>query len=332
MQKPQWHPGTLLELSGSYWQTCTLHAGVKLGVFTLLGDRALEARAVAAELDADPRAVEGLLNALGAMGLLEKTGERFANTPAARTCLDRDAPGYIGFMILHHHDLVESWARLDQAVLTGHPVRVAMSSSGGEARRENFLMGMFNNAMQLAPRVAERVDLSERRRLLDLGGGPGTYAIHFCLQNPELQATVYDLPTTRPFAEKTIARFGVTERVVFNEGDYHVDPVSGSYDVVWLSHILHAEGPKGCRTILEKAVGALAPGGRILVQDFLLDDSMAAPLFPALFNLNMLLGTEAGRAYSESQVTAMLADCGVKDIRRLDFSGPTAVGIVSGEI
>jgi len=332
MEHPQWHPGKLLELSGSYWQTSTLHAAVKLGVFTLLGDRSLGAPAVAAELGADPRAVEGLLNALAAMGLVQKTGGQFANTPAARTFLDRDAPGYIGFMILHHHDLVESWSRLDRAVLSGRPLRVAMSSSEGEARRENFLMGMFNNAMQLAPQVAGRIDLSGRRRLLDLGGGPGTYAIHFCLQNPGLQATVYDLPTTRPFAEKTIGRFGVGDQVVFHDGDYHVDPVPGSYDVVWLSHILHAEGPAGCRTILKKAVGALAAGGRILVQDFLLDDSMAAPLFPALFNLNMLLGTEEGRAYSESQVAAMLADCGVKEIRRLDFSSPTAVGIVSGSI
>jgi hypothetical protein len=330
MQRTQWHPGTLLELSGSYWRTCTLHAGVKLGIFTLIGARHMTAASVASELGSAVRATEGLLNALAALGLLEKAGDTFANTPQSRDFLDRAAPGYIGHMILHHHNLVASWARLDEAVASGKPIRMPMSDSEDNVRRENFLLGMFNNAMGIAPRVAGLIELSDRRRLLDLGGGPGTYAIHFCLQNPRLTATVFDLPTTRPFAEQIISRFEMADRVTFAEGDYHVDPVTGEYDAVWLSHILHAEGPDGCRTIIEKALGALVPGGLIMVHDFFLEASCDAPLFPALFNLNMLLGTREGRSYTESQVTAMLADCGVKEIRRLDFSGPTESGIICG--
>jgi SAM-dependent methyltransferase len=332
MNRSEWHPGRLLELSGVYWQTCTLHAAVKLAVFTCIGDRSFSAGAVAASIGADARATAALLNALAAMGLLEKSGDEFSNTAAGRSYLVKTAPGYIGHMILHHHNLMASWARLNQGVLSGKPVRPQVSHSDDATQRENFLMGMFNNSMLLAPQIVDLVDLADRRQLLDLGGGPGTYSIQFCLKNPQLKATVFDLPTTRPFAEKTIARFDVAGRVAFASGDYNVDAIAGSYDVVWLSHILHAEGPASCRKLLSKAVRALSPGGRILVHDFFLDDSMAAPLFPALFALNMLLATESGRSYTENQVIEMLAGCGVKEIERLDFIGPTQSGIISGTV
>ena len=121
MNASVWHPGTLLELSGVYWQTCTLHASVKLGVFTCIGDRTLASEAVAEGIGADLRATTTLLNALTAMGLLKKSGTEFANTDAGRSFLVEGAPGYIGHMILHHHNLMESWARLDQAAYAPRP-------------------------------------------------------------------------------------------------------------------------------------------------------------------------------------------------------------------
>lgn len=331
MDATEWNPGKLLETSGYYWRTCTLHAGVKLGIFTHLGDGSLTAADLAASLGADAGALDRLLNAITAMGLLVKSERTFSNTPAALTYLSQASPSYIGHMILHHQNLVESWAQLDVSVRTGQRVR-HRSSGWNPEERENFLMGMFNNAMLMAPRVVGAIDLSKCRRLLDLGGGPGTYAIHFCLANPDLTATVFDLSTTRPFAEKTIARFDLSERVAFQDGDYLVDEIAGKFDGAWLSHILHAEGPEGCRTIVRKAVSALETGGRIIVHDFLLDETRDRPLFPALFSLNMLLGTESGRAYTEGEVFDMLAEAGAKDIRRLPFQGPTESGLIIGTV
>jgi SAM-dependent methyltransferase len=193
-------------------------------------------------------------------------------------------------------------------------------------------MGMFNLAMQVAPQVAAAIDLAGYRNLLDLGGGPGTYAVHFCRENPGLRATVFDLPTSRPFAEKTIARFNLQRRVRFAPGDFHLDPVPAPCDVVWLSHILHAEDPAACRRILAKAAAALTPGGLILVHDFFLSDDRAHPLFPALFSLNMLLATPAGQAYSESEVRRMLVEIGISGIRRLDLKMPNDSGVLMGRV
>jgi len=325
------NPGELLEVSGYFWKTCALHAAVKLDVFTVIGDAHLTAEAISQKLSGSQSGVERLLNALTAMDLLVKTDGKYANSPSGKTFLTKDSAKYIGHIIMHHHHLLESWSQLDQAVLSGRPVRTRASFSDDEWR-ESFLMGMFNLAMGLAPKIVPLIDLSSTRHLLDLGGGPGTYAIHFCLNNPQLKATVYDLPTTRPFAEKTIKQFKLTDRIQFVDGNYLNNSIEGRYDAIWLSHILHGEGPDDCRMIIQKAVEALEPQGMIIIHDFILNNSMDGPLFPALFSLNMLLGTDSGQSYSEDQIIDMLADAGVKDTRRIAVQSPNDSGIIMGEI
>ncbi|MFC1811480.1 methyltransferase [Thermodesulfobacteriota bacterium] len=330
MSTQEWNPGTLLELSGYYWKTCTLHAGIKLDLFTVIGDRQLTSKEIAATLGGDERGITMLLNAFTAMNLLLKTEDKFSNTAPAKTFLSKDSQEHIGYMIMHHHHLVDSWSQLDQAVHTGNPVRSRASQS--EEWRESFLMGMFNNAMKLAPQVAAAIDLSGRRHLIDLGGGPGTYAIHFCKKNPKLKASVHDLPTTKPFAKKTIEKFDLADRIDFKETDYLEENIIGTYDVAWLSHILHGEGPEDCQMIIQKAVSALEPGGLIMVHDFILNNTMDGPLFPALFSLNMLLGTPSGQSYSEEQIKEMFTSAGVKRVERIPIQTPNDSGIIAGEI
>lgn len=325
------NPGKLLEISGYFWKTCVLHAAVKLDVFSIIGDQQIAASQLSEKLGGAQRGVERLLDALTAMDLLVKSGGKYANTPSGKTFLVRNSAEYMGHIIMHHHYLAASWSQLDEAVLSGRPVRTR-TSFGDEKRRESFLMGMFNMAMGMAPKIVPLIDLSASNQLLDLGGGPGTYAIHFCMNNPLLRATVYDLPTTRPFAEKTIKQFKLTDRVRFAEGNYLHDPIEGRYDAVWMSHILHSEGPDDCREIIQKAIGALEPGGMIIIHDFILNNNMDGPLFPALFSLNMLLGTDSGQSYSEGQIIEMLTAAGVKDIRRVAVQSPNDSGIITGKV
>jgi len=329
MDTDKWTPAKVHETSGSYWVACALHSAVKLDVFTILGDRQSDLKDIARTINADERALSMLLNALAALGLISKVGDQYSNTPFGQSFLSRDSRQYIGYMVLHHHNLMDAWVQLPRAVQSGVSVR-GREVQNDEGQREDFLMGMFNLASCVAPQVAEEVDLSDCSRLLDMGGGPGTYAIHFCMKYPQLKASVYDLPSTRPYAERTIGEFKLTDRIRFVEGDYLQDSIDGSYDVVWLSHILHAEGPESCRTILQKAVSALEPGGKILIHDFILNDTMDGPEFPALFSLNMLLNTPSGRSYSGKQIMDMLSSAGVRELRRLPFRGPNDSAIISG--
>lgn len=332
MDRNGWTPADLLQLSGGYWSACALHAGVKLDLFTPLTEVEMSAKGLAELIAVDVRGVTMLLNALTALDLLAKHDEYYRATPLAAEYLCRTSAKYLGHIIMHHHHLMAGWSHLDEAVTSGSALRERLSGSKEDTVRESFLMGMFNLAMLLAPKIVTEINLEGRRSLLDLGGGPGTYAIHFCRQNEGLTAVVYDLPSTRRFAESTIERFGLSKRITFNDGDFLNKGIDGKFDVAWLSHILHGESPEGCAVILKKAVAALEPGGMILVQEFILDDTKDGPLFPALFSLNMLLGTSRGQAYSQGELLAMLAEAGVSNLQRLPLELPNGAGIIAGTV
>jgi SAM-dependent methyltransferase len=325
-------PGRLLEISGSYWQACALQAAAMLDVFTPLCREPLDAPELAARLGCDARALAMLLDALAAMGLLTREAGRCLPTAYARAFLDRESPRCVAHVLRHHHRIMGSWAKLPEAVRTGRPLGEHMTDHGDPGAREDFLLAMDGIATAIAPGLAARVDLSGRRRFLDVGGGPGTYASHFCLANPELTATVFDLPGSREYARAKAARLGVADRLDFHAGDYLRDPMPAGYDVAWLSQILHAEDPAGCRVVIAKAVASVVPGGLVFVHEFMLDDARDGPLFATLFSLNMLLGTPRGQAYAEGEIREMLEGAGVGEVRRLDFAGPNGSRILCGRV
>ncbi|NVN92453.1 MAG: methyltransferase domain-containing protein [Desulfuromonadales bacterium] len=325
-------PAELLKLSGGYWSSCALHSGVRLDLFSHLTDEPTSAADIARLTSCDQRGMTMLLDALAALELVLKGTNGYSATPLSAEFLSKKSERYLGYIIQHHQHLMTGWNRLDQAVKNGTPVGISSSHTDDETIRECFLMGMFNMASQAAPVVVPSIDLGGRRRLLDLGGGPGTYAIHFCRHNPELQAVIYDLPTTRTFAERTVESFGLSHRITVVSGDITSDPIGKDFDVVWISQLLHSEGPQSAAAILKKAAQALVPGGMIVVQEFILDNMRTAPPFPALFSLNMLINTTHGQSYSQGELEEMLANAGVTDIKRLDVELPSGAGIMMGTV
>lgn len=323
-------PAALLHLADGYWKTCALHAGAMLEVFSVLGDAALTTPEVAAACSCDTRAMGMLLTALTAMGLVLKDGPVYRQSGLSRTFLDRRSPRSICSIIRHQHRIMASWAKLPQAIRTGRAVPRDMDPVEATGDRKDFLMGMFDLAMAIAPGLAASIDLSDCTRLVDVGGGPGTYAVHFCLANPGLTASVFDLPASRPVADTVRERFGVGTRVDFVPGNYLRDPIPGGYDAAWLSQIFHAEDRAGCLTILRKTVAALTPGGRVFIHEFMLADAMDGPEFAALFALNMLVLTPGGQSYAVGEIREMMAEAGLTDIRLLDFVGPNESRVLCG--
>ncbi|QTA83934.1 O-methyltransferase, family II [Desulfonema limicola] len=327
-----WNKGSLIETSSSYWKSCTIHTGVKLDIFTIIGDSSKSSEEIAEKINGNLRGVSRLLNALAAMELLYKTGDRFSNTDFSKQFLSKDSADYAGFIIMHHHHLVPSWAEMSGSVLSGNPNRSSVSDTDKDIERESFLMGMYNMASGIAPIYSKIIDLSGCAHLLDFGGGPGTYAIHFCLNNPGLNALVFDLPTTQKFAEKTIASYNLSKRIQFKSGSYLDEntDIEQDYDAAWLSHILHGQGPEEAELIVAKAVNALKPGGKIFIHEFILNNTLDGPLFPALFSINMFIGTDKGQSYSEADLQEMLEKSGISNIHRIDVSSPNGAGIMSG--
>jgi hypothetical protein len=269
------------------------------------------------------------------MGLLREAAR--PTPPQARLFLTCPSPRNL-HILRHHHHLVESFARMDESVRSGRANRLGVGE--GETAREDFLLGMFNLAMGIAPGLARQLDallkeaglpgMAGRRRLLDLGGGPGTYAIQFCLAHPG-RRPICPRPSPLPRPRWPGSAFG-SHRLP--AGDYTTDQLPGGFDLAWLSQILHGEDPATAAAVVRRAADALAPGGVLLVHEFLLndaqDDTQDGPEFAALFSLNMLLGTPGGQAYSGGEVRGMLEAAGLVKVCRLGFTGPNDSGLIAG--
>ena len=322
-----WDPARLLETSGSYWQGSALQAAIRLDIFSHLSAATLSAASLAELLECDQRSLQMLLRALAAMDLLVKDRHGYRCPEPVSVWLAANSDQYLGHIIRHHHHLVESWSQLDQAVRSGQSQRQRSSYAEEEWRRD-FLLGMHNLSSLLAPQLVPLIPLQNPQRLLDVGGGPGTWSLHFCRQHPQLRATVFDLPASEAIFRDNIAASPQADRLNFSGGDFLQQSLGNDFDVAWLSHVLHGEGPDNAAALVQQAANALASGGTLLIHEFILNDDNEGPLYPALFSLNMLLGTEQGQSYSEAELEQMCHAAGLVDIKRLALPEQLKSGVI----
>lgn len=283
---------------------------------------------LAAELEVDDRALELLLNALTAMGLVTKQGEAFRNAPVAdRYLAGEDQRGHI---LRHIHHCWESWSDLAGVLRRGEPafVREEAMLHDEETLNRDFIRGMDDVTRDLAPEVVQQLDLGGARRLLDVGGGPGTYARAFLAAHPQLEeVTILDLPKTLAVARERLQDYPRRDAIRLVEGDFHADPLGDDFDVVWVSQVFHSQDEAGCRLLIDKAWQALAPQGRLIVHEFLLEEDCTAPLQAALFGVHMLVMTRGGRTYSGPEIRAWMEERGFVDCAVRKVSDDTGVVI-----
>ena len=328
-----WSAAELLRVSGSYWTSSLLHTAVALDVFSPLAESAKTCAVLAEELKCSRRGLGMLLTALVAAGLLHNKDGAYLLSAEAKKYLCAGSPEYLGHIIRHHQHLVEGWNALTEAVQNGAPVRTRSSLTTDDAlERQSFLLGMHNLARLQAERVAALMPLGTRLRLMDVGGGPGTYALTFCKQHPALEAVVFDLPTSRPFAEQLISQYGLEDRVRFMPGDFLQDTLPQGCDAAWLSQVLHGEGPEDGQKLLQRCAAVLPKGALLAVQEFMLHSDMKGPLASALFGLNMLIGTQNGCAFSEAELVCMMHKAGVGAVERLPLELPNGAGVLVGTV
>lgn len=316
----------LFQLSTGFWPSCLLHTAVKLDVFTELSEKPSTAEEVALKLDIDRRAAELLLDALIGREFLTKKEGIYSNTPLSQKFLVNTSPFYLGYIIRHGANMYPYWGRLEEAIRNGRSLRPSRTRPPEEL--ENFILGMHNLAQVIAPKITKSISLNGIKNLIDLGGGPGTYAVHFCGNYPNLKVTVFDLPDVLPITEKVIKSFGLSDRINLIAGDFHKDPLPSPFDAAWLSQIIHGDGPEFCKALIRKVYGILNPGGKIIIQDFILDETKTKPPFASLFALNMLIHTNEGRTYSFSEIEGWLRDTGFTNIKGLDLVLPNDASVV----
>jgi hypothetical protein len=309
-----------------------LMVATDLKLFNLLEEPASAAN-LAPQVKADPRALEILLNALAALGLVVKEGERFRNGELTSRYLVRGKEEYRGAIVRHMHHTWWGWSELEDTVKRGHADLGAterwldrVADPEAEWVRD-FIWGMHALARDLAPQVAPLLDFTGVKTLLDLGGGPATYAITFAQANPALRATVFDLPRPIEIAQENIRGHGLGDRIDTRAGNFLEDDIGSGYDFIWISHILHSHTEEQCRLIIDKSARALNAGGQVVIQDFFLNDDRITPLEAALFSVHMLAVTPGGRAYTHRETAALMAAAGLSATAHLRTSPNTSVVI-----
>jgi len=324
-------PSRLVELATRYWESRCFLTANDLGIFEALGGESRAASELAATLGLAARPTRLLLNACVGLGLLEEDEKGFRNTPVTRAFLVRGSPAYLGDAVRYGSEVWGAWTRLPEALRDGIPPLAAEAYTGRDPERTGrFVRAMHSRALGVGSALVSLVDLAGRRRLLDVGGGPGTYAALFARACPELRATVLDLPEVVRVAGEILATMGVGERVQTLAGDYRETPFPDENDVVLISGVFHRESEETCRDLARRAHEALVPGGLLVVSDVFTDAGGATPVFAALFGVNMMLSAPEGGVHADSDVAAWLEGCGFHAVERRPFPPPMPHRIVVG--
>ncbi len=321
----------LTRLAGGYAEARAVQAAVELGVFDALKESGDPAH-VAQATRGDARATELLLNALAAIGLLDKKGARYSLNETSACYLVRGSPQFLGGMIAFDSSLWRTWGDLEQAVRSGKPARAPDMYQNEPAETERFINAMDSlvRARGDAEIVAETLDLGNVGEMIDVGAGPATYPIALCRKFPALRATIFDLPATLKVTEKFVRASDVGERIKLIPGDYRRDNIPGRYQLAFLSNIIHGEGSEENERLITKIYGSLDDGGRIVIKDHILDDSRTRPSAGAIFSLLMLLTTESGKCYSLNEVKSWLEKTGFERVHEVTLPSPLTSSLVVG--
>lgn len=318
-------PDDLNETIRGFMSSRAVLTALELDLFTAVGTGA-SAPEVAGKIQTNPRATEMLLNALASLKLLEKKDRSFYNTPVSTRFFAEGSPDNARGGLMHMANLWQRWSTLTECVRAGTAVQTGKRDSSST---QAFIAAMDRNARERAQSVVQAVGSEGIRRMLDLGGGSAAYSIAFAKAIPGLQADVLDVPEVLPLTQDFIRKAGLSERVHTRPGDMLHDPLGEGYDLILLSAICHMFSPEENRALFRRVCAALAPNGRLVVQDFILEPDKTAPRFAALFALNMLVGTRAGSSYSEPEYADWLRDAGFEEMRRVRQAGPSGLMIAT---
>ncbi|NIR46393.1 MAG: methyltransferase domain-containing protein [Gemmatimonadetes bacterium] len=315
MKPDKWTPERLEE-SANYWADRLVLEAAALDLPAQLAQGPLTADELAERLGLDARAALLFLDALAALGLLNKETGRYSNTEEAARFLVPESLDYLGHRLRAARDSWELWARLPEALRTGQRQREKTPFRDDPVAARSLLLSIHRNARSRAADILLNgsVELDDRRRMLDLGGGAGTYSVAFCRAYQELHSTLVDRPIAAAVARDVVASAGLEDRITILEYDVDEGELPASYDFIWISNVIHSRSFNANRALFERLLSRLEPGGTIAIHDLIMENDRTTPPAAAVFSLHMLLNNGVGRCYTFQEVNGWLDGAGFRDI------------------
>jgi len=309
---------SIREFVSSFQKSRILLSGFELDLFTNIDEHGSTASQIANMLNLNEHACERLLNGLVSLGFLTKQTQLFFNTEESSVFLSKKGSDYLGGL-MHSNHLWNTWSNLTQVVRTGKSAHPTEINERGDNWLFSFISAMHDRGIKQAPQQLRKIDLSGIRTILDIGGGSGAYSMEFISIKPDIEATIFDLPNVVSITKQFIDKEGFTDKIRICSGDYTVDDLPGGFDMVFLSAIIHSNSLEVNQDLIKKCFKSLNSNGKIIIQDWIMNNERTQPTSGAIFAINMLVGTDAGDCFTEQEVSDMLIAAGFKNISRIEF-------------
>jgi 3-hydroxy-5-methyl-1-naphthoate 3-O-methyltransferase len=321
-------PERIMQMAWGYVPPLVLEAAIRHRVFDVLDAGAKTIQETAAATGASVRGLTAIMNALVGLNFLSKDAQaRYALTPESSAFLVSTKPSFQGGLIRHCSEhLIPRWLHINEVVATGNPVTAVNQEQSGGAFFHDFVLDIFPMSYPAAEFLAAHINYGSDGapvRVLDLAAGSGVWGIAQAQASPRVRVTAVDWPEVIPITQKTAGRFGFADRFSFVEGDLHDADFGSGYALATLGHILHSEGEALSKKLLAKTFQALAPGGIIAIQEFLVNRDRSGPVNGLFFAVNMLVNTQNGNTWSVEEISEWLHDAGFTDPRTIPSPGPS---------
>ena len=319
----------------AFWGSKTLLSAIELELFTHLARESGTCEELQSRIGLHARSARDFLDALVALGLLQRMGRVYSNTPSAALFLDKAKPSYIGGILeMANARLYRFWGNLTEALKSGRPQNEVQNGEqpffdtlyAEPARLRQFLGAMTGVSRGANLAIAAQFPWSKYRTFVDVGTAQGDLAVQVALAHPHLSGIGFDLPTAGPIFTEYAGQQGVADRVKFVAGDFFTMPLPKA-DVIMMGHILHDWDLEQKRHLVRAAYDALPEGGAFIVYESLIDDERRQNAFGLLMSLNMLIETPGGFDYTGADAMGWMNEAGFREARVQHLVGPDSMAI-----
>ncbi len=326
-------PERIMQVGLGFWASKTLLSAVEMGVFTELARHPEDLGALRDRLGLHERAAHDFLDALVALGFVQRRDGVYHNTPETDLFLDRRKPSYLGGMLeMANHRLYGFWGGLTEGLRTGRPQNeTAIGHTpffetvyANPVRLEEFLAAMTGLSHPANMTIAQNFPWCDYASFVDVGTAQGDLAVQVALAHPHLSVAGLDLPEVGPIFEDYVAAKGLAGRVSFAPADFLQAPLPAA-DVITMGHVLHDWELETKRMLIGKAYDALPDGGALIVYESMIDDDRSQNLFGLLMSLNMLIETDGGFDYTAADCQGWMADAGFTRSYAEHLVGPNSM-------